>query len=47
LCHPDATQEQIWELHLKLVALMQNHREVAPKVRAKWPAFSNFIELEK
>lgn len=46
LSHPEATQEQVWEVHLKMVALMQKHREMSPKVRAAWPRFGTFISLE-
>lgn len=46
LTHPDVTAEQLAHVHKVMVSVMQQHREIAPKVRAKWPRFSSFIDLE-
>ena len=46
LAHPDVTPEQLVAVHRTMVSVMQQHREIVPKVRAKWSRFSNFIDLE-
>lgn len=45
MSHPDVTPEQLWETHMKLVAVLQVYRETVPKARAKWPAYKTFEQV--
>ena len=42
--HPDATEEQLSYARASYVRLLQQHREIKPKVRAAWPVFNTFPE---
>jgi hypothetical protein len=37
LAHPDITPEQLYEVHMKLVAVMEKYREMRAKVEAVRP----------
>jgi hypothetical protein len=45
--HPDATPEQLMEAHFALVKIMQAHRDAVPRVRAVWPRWLPFPNIEE
>lgn len=45
LCHPDVTPEMLWQVHESMTRLMKEHREIAPKVRERWPRYGTFADL--
>lgn len=45
--HPDATPDQLAHAHLAMVEIMKVHRASVEKVRAIWPSYLPFPNIEE